>query len=170
MLHEMIIRKLEENAETFKTLLGNLSEEQAEWKPSPDKWSMLKVVNHLHDEEIDDFRQRLEFALVKPDKPWKRIAPGKWFRENRYDQREMGASLAGFLAERCRSVQWLKQLGSVDWNSSDGYPHGTILTAEQILVNWLAHDYLHIRQINALNWGYLVSLAPSVDLGYAGDW
>ena len=35
--------------------------------------------------------------------------------------------------------------------------------------NWLAHDYLHIRQIIRLKFAYLQQLSKE-DLSYAGNW
>jgi hypothetical protein len=170
MIHHTIINKLKDNAHIIETLLCNISPGQAVWRPAPDKWSLLEVINHLYDEEIDDFRQRLEFALLRPSKAWKRIEPEKWVKEKNYSQRELQASLGDFLREREKSVQWLKGLTSPDWQAKDQYPFGILLTAEQVLANWLAHDFLHIRQINSLNWLYLAKIAPDIDLNYAGTW
>lgn len=170
MLHDTVIDKLDSNRAVFSALLENVSSQQAGWKPSPDKWSILEVVNHLYDEERLDFRQRLEFALLRPDKPWQRISPKDWVVENRYYEKEMKNSLENFLAERVKSIDWLKGLSSPDWHAIDNYPHGKTMTAGQILVNWLAHDYLHIRQLNALNRNYLSEIAAPIDLRYAGNW
>ena len=134
---------------------------------------MLEVVNHLADEEVDDFRQRLEFALRGPGaaaREWKRIAPVAWVEQKQYRKKEWGESCERFLAERRFSSRWLKGLQSADWQAEDGYPFGTHLRAEEILANWLAHDLLHIRQINRLNWLYLSQVQSSASLEYAGVW
>jgi hypothetical protein len=170
MFHRIIVQKIEDNSNVFTSLLRKIPPEQAGWRPTPDKWSLVEVVNHLYDEEVDDFRQRLEFTLLKPNRTWKRIEPEKWVTEKNYSQRELQASLDDFLRERKKSVQWLNGLSSPDWQAVDHYPYGKPMTAEQILVNWLAHDFLHIRQINSLNWLYLTKIAPNIDLSYAGNW
>lgn len=43
------------------------------------------------------------------------------------------------------------------------------ISAELIMVNWVAHDLLHIRQINRLQYGYLAAHS-SEPLDYAGAW
>lgn len=53
------IARFSNNRGVFESLLRVVRLEQARWKPTPDKWSMLEVVNHLYDEEREDFRQRL---------------------------------------------------------------------------------------------------------------
>ncbi len=70
--------------------------------------------------------------------------------------------------EKKNSVHWLKGLYSPNWKTEDHYPFGKTMPAEKILVNWLAHDYLHIRQLNSLNWSYLSKITPSVALKYEG--
>jgi len=47
-----------------------INAELAVWKPAPGKWSILEVVNHLYDEEREDFRQRLELVLKDPALAW----------------------------------------------------------------------------------------------------
>jgi len=43
------------------------------------------------------------------------------------------------------------------------------MSAKFILANWLAHDYLHIRQITRLKYDYLQDI-PNENLSYAGNW
>lgn len=43
------------------------------------------------------------------------------------------------------------------------------LSAKLFLTNWLAHDYLHIRQILRYDYDYLKQ-KTNLDLGYAGNW
>jgi hypothetical protein len=170
MMQQQIIDNLNDNQYVFSALLRKIAPVQAGWKPAQEKWSLVEVVNHLLDEELDDFRQRLEFALLKPNKPWMRIEPEKWVVVKNYSRRTLTESLKNFLKEREKSVQWLLGLTAPDWQVKDDYPFGIVLTAEQILANWLAHDLLHIRQINALNYGYLATITPGIDLSYAGNW
>jgi uncharacterized damage-inducible protein DinB len=66
MNHLRIIEHLRVNQNVFKYLFQSVSDEQARWKPGADKWSMLEVINHLYDEEREDFRKRLELVLKNP--------------------------------------------------------------------------------------------------------
>ncbi|MEE4113522.1 MAG: DinB family protein, partial [Desulfobacteraceae bacterium] len=78
MKHQQIIAHLKVNVDLFKHLFKNLTEEKARLKPSADKWSLLKVINHLYDEEREDFRTRLGLVLSDPDAPWPAIDPEGW--------------------------------------------------------------------------------------------
>ncbi len=170
MIYDYIIENLEKNAGIFKSLLEKISPEQARWKPSAQKWSLLEVINHLYDEEREDFRQRLKSVLENPHKAWTPNDPEKWVIEREYNKREMTASLNNFLAERRKSIEWLKSLSSPNWQSAYTHPQIGKMSAEMLLVNWLAHDYLHFRQISFLCWSYLSSKAPAINLDYAGNW
>lgn len=170
MINEHIIKKLEENAPVFKNLLENNTEEQVHWKPSPEKWSLLELINHLYDEEREDFRQRIKNVLEDPLKEWYSVDPLKWVTEREYDKRDMKTSLNNFLAERIKSVEWLKSLASSSWKSAYKHPKLGEISAEKLLANWLAHDYLHIRQVTFLQYSYLSHKVPSISLDYAGNW
>jgi hypothetical protein len=170
MNYDNIINKLEANASTFKSLLENISEEQAQWKPSVEKWSLLEIINHLYDEEREDFRQRIKNIFEDPNKEWAPIAPAEWVTEREYSKRDIKASLNNFLEERKISIDWLKSLDSPNWSAIHTHRKLGEMSAEKLLANWLAHDYLHIRQITLIHWSYLSHLSPSINLDYAGNW
>lgn len=163
------IDRLSKNHSVFETLLSGVRLEQARWKPSLDKWSMLEVINHLYDEEREDFRQRIEIVLADPNQPWPRIDPRTWVTTRGYNERELDASLKNFLAEREKSLAWLEQLSSPNWQNSNEGPNG-LLTAGDLLASWLAHDFLHIRQLARLHWQYVGAIADPYQTAYGGPW
>ena len=163
------IDRLSKNREVFAGLVGNISLEQARWKPSTDKWSMLEVVNHLYDEEREDFRQRVELTLGDPTLAWPPIDPRAWVGIRRYNERKMESSLNNFFAEREKSLSWLRNLSKPNWQNSNTGPNGT-LTAGDLLASWLAHDFLHIRQLARLHWQYIGELADPYNTAYGGPW
>ena len=69
------IKELANNAQRICVLVENVSAKQARWKPNPDSWSMLEVVNHLLDEEKLDFRVRLDITLRQSGEVWPAINP-----------------------------------------------------------------------------------------------
>ncbi|MBT8379410.1 MAG: DinB family protein [Ignavibacteria bacterium] len=170
MYYNHVIKNLEDNASTFKSLLKNISEEQASWKLSLEKWSLLEIVNHLYDEEREDFRQRIMNIFEDPKKDWAPIAPAEWVTKREYATRDFKTSLSKFLEERKKSIEWLKSLNSPTWKAVHNHPKLGEMSAEMLLANWLAHDYLHIRQITFMHWSYLSHITPSINLDYAGNW
>jgi len=166
---DYFIDRLSKNRGVFESLLRGLSPEQVKWRPSSDKWSMLEVVNHLDDEEREDFRQRLELVLADPHHPWPPIDPRGWVTTRGYNERDLDTSLDNFLAEREKSLTWLRQLSSPNWQNSNEGPNGR-LTAGDLLASWLAHDFLHIRQLARLHWQYLGAIAEPYQTTYGGPW
>ena len=164
---KFIIDRLTHNEKVFREILTGITGDQVHWKPAPDKWSMLEIVNHLYDEEQLDFRERVKAALENREAP--SIDPQGWVKSKNYAERDYVRSVANFLLERERSIEWLHGLKDVNWESKWTNPQFE-MTAYAFLVNWLAHDYMHIRQINRINYLYLNEITGDQSLQYAGEW
>ncbi len=169
MIMENIVAQLEKNANIFESLLRPIQHSQYHWRPSPEKWSLLEITCHLLDEEVYDFRTRVKHALETPNKPLEPIDPEGWVTSRNYREKDFQTTLDAFLNERNLSVQWLGQQTKVNWSSALEHPELGKLSAELFLRNWLAHDYLHIRQILRYHFESLKN-ASEIDLNYAGNW
>ena len=166
---QFLIDRLSQAPTIISALFAGVTTEQARWKPAPEKWSMLEVINHLDDEERDDFRQRLDLLLHKPGQPPPPIDPPRWALERKYNERDLGDSLERFLRERQKSLAWLISLREPNWESTHQFPHGPV-QAGDLLASWAAHDLLHIRQLTRLHWEYLNSVSAPFKTEYAGQW
>ncbi len=161
--------QLDNQAGTIHSLTLGVPDEQARWKPDPQTWSILEVINHLYDEECADFRVRLDIILHHPDQPWPPINPTGWVSEHGYNQRELAQSVEDFLEERRKSLAWLRGLDVPNWQASVTAPFGKICAGD-MLCAWAAHDLLHIRQLVELHWATTVKSAQSYQVNYAGEW
>jgi len=168
MNHQRIIEKLSAHVDLFKALFNNVSNVQARWKPGRDRWSLLEVINHLYDEEREDFRLRLQLVLDDPGKAWPPIDPEAWVVQRRYNEQDVSASLKNFFQERDNSLAWLKKLNAPDWQAAHRHPRMGPLSAELILANWLAHDLFHVRQATDLHVAWLSKQIDPVPLDYSG--
>ena len=166
---ENIISQMEGNAQAIRALVENCSDQQAGWKPDDSSWSILEVINHLLDEEREDFRAHLDQALHAGEGAWSRIDPQGWVTARGYNQRALAPSLEAFLEEREKSLRWLQELEEVDWEQAYQSPFGSI-RAGDILAAWVAHDLLHMRQLVELQWAYLVQEVAPYEVRYAGEW
>lgn len=149
-----------------------VSKEQAHWKPTAKRWSIIEVINHLHDEEREDFRCRVDFMLHKPDDKWPPIDPEGWPAERAYAQKELQESVDRFVEERNKSIEWLRSLtiDPVPFDRSYEHPAGLIRLGDMML-SWAAHDYLHIRQLARLQLDYATHVTKGFSNGYAsGEW
>lgn len=152
------------------TLFERLPDALARWKPAPERWSLLEVLNHLADEEVLDFRARIESTLGDPKRPWPPIAPQEWVVERKYNARDPRESLDRFLAERRKSIEWLRTQGGAPWDNAYVHPKVGAMSARMLLANWLAHDLLHVRQMLKLHHDWLALQAAPDKLDYAGPW
>ena len=167
MEYESLKKIMAENAGIIEKLLEGVSSDQARWKPDPDRWSMLEVINHLYDEEREDFRLHLDIMLHDPKGPWPPIDPMNWVTTRKYNERELPASLSSFLKERHQSLNWLNTLEKPDWESTTEAPWGPF-KAGDMFASWVIHDQWHIQQLVQLRRDYSATLAAPYSFEYAG--
>ena len=91
-------------------MFSGLNDEEIRWKPAPEKWCLLEVICHLHDEEREDFRARVNHTLVTPDSPLPSIDPTGWVTSRSYMEQDFHEMKKKFLAERRSSIEWLRAL------------------------------------------------------------
>jgi hypothetical protein len=166
---ESLYQELAHSAEIIRALTLGVSQEEARFKPTPESWSILEVVCHLYDEEREDFRQRLDLILHRPEEPWPPIDPEEWVTARGYNQRNLAEMLDSFLVERDTSLAWLKSLAAPDWEAEHTNQYGS-MKAGEMFASWVAHDNLHCRQLVELRRARIVYLAEPFDVGYAGEW
>ena len=163
-----IIRQLTANAAAMRALVQTISDEQAQWKPNPDTWSMTEVWSHVYNEEKGDFRAHIHEILSDPPQPWGALQP-PWTPVADYRK-----ALEGFLTEREASISWLKLLDKPDWSATARAQFGPsevlVLSAGDVLVSWVEHDILHMRQMVELLHAWNVKQASPYSVQYAGGW
>ena len=164
-----IIRQLVANAAAIQALAGSVSDEQARWQPEPNTWPMWRVMEHVYNEERIDFRLHLKEMFSHPPQPW-----SEWRHENYLPVPNCQQALKLFLEERKASIQWLQALVAPDWEASSmaqfGPSETVTLRAGDVLVSWVDHDYLHIRQFNELLHAWNEQQGAPYSVRYAGGW
>ena len=169
MDHKKIIENLKANRDVFSTILSKKSKHEYLWKPNETKWCLLEVVCHLYDEEREDFRARVKHTLETPEEPLIMFDQIAWVKDRKYIEQSYNHMVEKLLVERNNSITWLKSLKDPSWDNAYHHPKLGALSAEHFLANWLAHDFLHIRQIVGLQFLHLKQ-STNNDLSYAGSW
>jgi hypothetical protein len=165
-----IYQELVNSTEVIRALTANVSQEEAQSKPTPETWSILEVVCHLYDEEREDFRDHLDFVLHRQDKEtWQAIDPQDWVTSQKYNERNFVEMQTKLLEERKKSLDWLIDLAHADWDVTCKTPF-RIISAGDILASWAAHDNLHIRQLVELKRYQIENISRPYKIEYAGDW
>ena len=164
------IAALERFPAMLRAAVAGLTPEEARRRGPKDAWSILEIVNHLADEEVDDFPRRLRLTLEDPKQDWPPIDPEGWAKQRDYQSRDLAESLQRFERQRRESVTWLRSLGaSPDWSQVHESKFGT-MAAGDMLASWLAHDMLHLRQIAKRVYELAELRAGGYSSAYAGTW
>ena len=83
-------------------------------------------------------------------------------------------ALDAFLAEREASIAWLEALGAPDWDltiQATFVDETVTLSAGDVLVSWVDHDWAHLRQMIALLHAWLgKETAPYSTMYGGGRW
>jgi hypothetical protein len=110
-----------------------------------------------------DFRKHLKEMLSDPPQPCEHVTVGGWRQ-----------ALEGFLSEREASIAWLAALKSPDWDVTtllSFSPSASItISAGEVLVSWVEHDILHMRQMVELLHARNEKQASPYSVQYAGGW
>lgn len=163
-----LIARLELLPPALDALLARLPDADWRWRPANGAWSILEVVNHLADEEAEDFRARVRLVLEDPSLPWPPIDPEAVVVSRRYQERDPAESLRRFRDERAASLAWLRGLAAPDWNRAKSHPRAGTLHAGELLAAWLAHDARHLEQIAKRLHGLAARDGAPYGVGYAG--
>lgn len=147
----------------------------AGWSPDPGSWSIAQIVQHLLDEERDDFRARLTLLLRDPKLDWPPLDPEGTARARGNRPEQCAALLREFAHERGESVAWLRGLlhpgaPAVDWSLERRHPVLGAMRAGDLLAAWAAHDALHLRQVAKRLHQLAARDAGAFSVGYAGPW
>jgi len=170
MNRHALTERLAANLPVIRGLVESVSGEQVLWRPSPDHWSILEVINHLYDEEMLDFRARIRLLWEDAEQNWPGIDPQGWVKKREYQKRDPAESLANFAKEREDSICWLQGLENADWDVSKEHPVAGKMTAGTLFASWVAHDFLHLRQLCKLHYLYVEHVATPHTVAYAGGW
>jgi hypothetical protein len=165
-----IISRLDRFATVLPPLVRNLPDEDARFKPPSGAWSILEIVCHLADEEVEDFRTRLRMTLEDPTRAWPKIDPEGVAKSRKYNEQDLAKALDRFTRERTASIQWLRSLPNPHWTRAYVHPKFGPQTAGMLLASWQAHDALHLRQIAKRLYELAARDGAPHTIGYAGEW
>lgn len=150
MTPERIAGRLETGPELFRLLLEDLTEADALWKPSPDRWSIAQVLEHLSHVEGHGFRLRLE-RMLEEDYPLLEVYDQEALAaEGRYDSGDPEESFAHFEDQRADNAAFVRDLEPVLLARRGRHARLGDITVSDLLHEWVFHDLGHLRQVAEL--------------------
>lgn len=134
--------------EILRGLMCELSDEDARWKPAPDRFSVAEVLAHLSHTEGHSHRARVDRMLAE-DRPVFDDFDAKDYREL-YRGADPEDSFDHFEEQREANVEFLHGLGAAAGNRVGVHRDSGAFTLAELLHAWALHDLGHVRQIAEL--------------------
>jgi len=167
---DLLIDRLAGFGRVVESIVQGMHACDTNWKPDDSSWSVLEIVCHLCDEEVEDFRTRVFMTLEQPTEPWPSIDPQGWVLERDYASREIKEQVDQFVQLRDESVQLLRSLDAPNWSNIHNHPVFGSFHAGQMLACWVDHDALHLRQLAKRLHELTIRDGGDVSTEYAGTW
>jgi len=139
---------LESTPDILRGLMCELSEDDADWKPAPDRFSIAEVLAHLSHSEGHCYRTRLDLFMAQ-DLP-KLTADDAQMHLDLYRDADAEEEFAHFEAQRETNLEFLRELPKKAGSRRALHPEAGEITLAQMLHEWALHDLGHIRQIAEL--------------------
>lgn len=128
--------------------MSELTDEDARWKPAPDRFSVAEVLAHLAHSEGHCYRLRIDRFLsevrptLEPDEARMHL--------HLYRNADPDEAFRRFEAERDANVRYLRGLDSEIGRRVALHKEAGEITLNHMLHEWALHDLGHVRQIAEL--------------------
>jgi hypothetical protein len=139
---------LEATPRILRDLTCELSEEDARWKPAPDRFSVAEVLAHLSQSEGECYGMRVT-RFLREELPGIE-ADDAQFHLDRYRDRDPAREFADFERQRGSNVAYLRTLPPGAGARRALHSEAGEITLAQMLHEWALHDLGHIRQVAEL--------------------
>jgi hypothetical protein len=139
---------LESTPQILRGLMCELSDEDARWKPAPDRFSVAEVLAHLSHSEWHCYRLRLDRFLGE-DRPELEPDDAAMHRD-RYRNTDPEDEFDHFEEQRETNIEFLRTLDASVGQRVAIHPAAGVVTLGNMLHEWAMHDLGHVRQIAEL--------------------
>jgi hypothetical protein len=140
--------QLEATPEILRGLMAGSDEEDARWKPAPDRFSVAEVLAHLSHSEAHCYRLRLD-RFVKEDRPELELDDAQMHLDL-YRNADPEDEFDHFEEQREDNVDYLRDLPVEAGERKAIHKSVGEITLNQMLHEWVLHDLGHIRQVAEL--------------------
>ncbi|HUO97675.1 MAG TPA: DinB family protein [Rhizomicrobium sp.] len=142
------IDQLEVTPDLLRNLMCELSEEDARWKPAPDRFSIAEVLAHLSHSEGHCYRARLD-RFVAEDRPEFEPDDAQMYLDQ-YRGADPEDAFDHFEDQRETNVEFLRSLPPEMGSRVAVHKAAGEITLSEMLHEWALHDLGHVRQVAEL--------------------
>ena len=139
---------LEATPDILRGLICELSSEDAQWKPAPDRFSVAEVLAHLSHSEGQCYRLRVDRFMTE-DMPELEPDDAQMYLDL-YRGRDAEGEFVHFEEQRETNIDYLRGLPADTGDRRAFHKEAGEITLAQMLHEWALHDLGHIRQIAEL--------------------
>lgn len=132
-------------SELIKQRVQELSREQLEWKPAPDKWSVKEVVAHLVDASFIH-SVRIRKIVAETGKEFLLYDQDAWVESSRANQVEISDILLAYDAVLAYNSLFYERLTEEQWERK-ATNNGTELSVADLFHGFIRHVQTHLSQI-----------------------
>ena len=139
---------LEATPAILRGLMSEISDEDARWKPAPDRFSIAEVLAHLSHSEGHCYRARVDRFLAE-EMPELEPDDAQMHLEL-YKNGDPEEDLGHFEDQRETNIEMLRGLPAEVGSRKAKHRVAGEITLSQMLHEWALHDLGHVRQIAEL--------------------
>ncbi len=140
--------QLEATPEILRGLMCELSAEDTEWKPGPERFSVAEVLTHLSHSEGHCYRTRVD-RFLNEEMPTLE-ADDAQMHLHLYRGADAEDAFDHFEEQRENNIEFLRGLPAAAGNRRAMHSTAGEITLAQMLHEWAMHDLGHIRQVAEL--------------------
>ena len=141
-----LLGALEAAPEVFEHLLQNLSEEEADFRPDPERFTLREVIAHVADWDAIFLmrmkRTRDEHEPFLPD-----IDEGQIALDHNYARSNVHEQLQVLAARRAQLAEFARGISPEQWQRVGVHERAGRLTLEGLATLIALHDTYHVRQV-----------------------
>ena len=144
------VRCLKDTPQALENLVALAAPEKLLFKPSPERWSICEVLNHLTDVENLAVGLRAKRTFEEDVPLFVDYDQGARYREGAYGNDDGLLALERFREARKASLAWLENVNPSDFRRRAIHHVVGEVHLSQLLSLWAFHDLGHIRQVAEL--------------------
>jgi hypothetical protein len=136
--------------DVFRALLTGVSEKQANWKPTPERFSIAELLEHMSHIEAHCFRVRVDEMLAADNPEFEPYDQNAFYSQGVYSNRDGEESLAHWEEQREDNLEFLHGLDPRVLSRTARHLVLGPFTLANLLHEWALHDLGHVRQLAEL--------------------